>query len=165
MPDFVLVDLFKDLGGTFVAKTAKDCAAGAVLMLAFAAVIALWVILSPLVKPGVPVNAKSESTIIDVSQFEEGTVDVIEWFDKPLLLARRSAETEALLRDAVAATLRDPYNEKSIQPESADNAVRSVSPGWFVAIGIGTSSGCALNSRPYRRTSAASPTPTCVGSA
>lgn len=114
------------------------------LMLAFAVLVALWVILSPLFKPNVPVNAKAVETVIDVSEFSQDSVEIIEWFDKPLIVARRSVDVEAGLKAADIAGLRDPGSEKSVQPLYASQALRSGAAGWFVAIGIGTSSGCAL---------------------
>lgn len=114
------------------------------LMAAFACVTACWVVLSPLFKPNVPVNAKIVETIIDVSEFREDSVDIIEWFDKPLIVARRSVKSESRLRDMTDRQLQDPTSEKSAQPEYARNLTRSRHDGWFVGIGLGTSSGCAL---------------------
>jgi len=114
------------------------------LMLCFAALVASWIILSPLFKPNVPVNTKAVETTIDVSGRGENTIEIIEWFDKPLIIARRSALTERGLKEIGAEALRDPQNKKSVQPANAQNAIRTAHDGWFVAIGIGTSSGCAL---------------------
>ncbi|MEM7255974.1 MAG: hypothetical protein AAF404_01160 [Pseudomonadota bacterium] len=117
------------------------------LMVAFAVIVGLWVIFSPLFKPNVPVNAKPVDTVFNVARFTPDTVDIVEWFDKPLIIARRSAQSQNNLAGVEPADLRDPVNERSVQPDAADNPLRSESMEWFVAIGLGTSSGCALTFR------------------
>jgi ubiquinol-cytochrome c reductase iron-sulfur subunit len=114
------------------------------LMLAFAALVALWVILSSLFKHNVPVNARAVETPVDVTALTEDSALLIEWFDKPLIVARRSVASEAMLAAMDADDLRDPLSANSVQPAAAANVYRSGTSGWFVAIGIGTSSGCAL---------------------
>ena len=113
-------------------------------MIAFSVVVGLWVILSPLLRNAEPVNQRVVETAIDVAEFAEGEVDIIEWFDKPLIIARRSSQQEALLESVPAVQLKDPGNKRSTQPQPANNSLRSATQGWFVAIGIGSSSGCAL---------------------
>lgn len=115
------------------------------LMLCFALISAIWVILSPLFRPNVPVNAKHEETRIDTSALTENSVEIREWADKPLIVARRSARTESLLRSTDASLLKDVDSQISVQPNTARNAIRSAHPGWFLAIGIGTSSGCVVS--------------------
>lgn len=117
------------------------------LMLAFGLVTALWVVLSPLLRPNVPVNAKTVETRINISTFAPDTVDIIEWFDKPLVIARRSEQTQINLAAVVDTQLRDAGNQRSDQPAYAKNSLRSASAEWFVAIALGTSSGCALRYR------------------
>lgn len=114
------------------------------LMIGVCVLVAAWVILSPLFKNPVPVNDKIVETRIDVSEFEGGTVDIIEWMNKPLIIARRTTAIEKALNDADHRKLSDANSERSVQPESFRNRLRSPVEGWFVAIGIGTSSGCAL---------------------
>lgn len=114
------------------------------LMVCVAVVMAFWIILSPLLRSAVPVNTLAVETVIAVNGLAEDNVDVVEWFDKPLIVARRSAQTETLLSAVEPSALRDANNIKSIQPDYANNATRSPHSGWFLAIGIGTSSGCAV---------------------
>ncbi len=118
------------------------------LMLAFAALVALWVILSPLFRTNVQVNVKPVETVIDVSEIAEDSIDIMEWFDKPLIIARWSDVTLNRLQAIPYNGLRDADNKNSLQPDTTDKLQRSVAPGWFVAIGIGTSSGCALAYQP-----------------
>ncbi len=113
-------------------------------MIAFSVAVGLWIILSPLFRTGAPVNQKPVETIINVARIEAGEVDIIEWFDKPLIIARRSAQQESRLTGFPSGQLQDPGNARSTQPQHANNRLRSDTPGWFVAIGLGTSSGCAL---------------------
>ena len=113
-------------------------------MIAFSVVVGLWVILSPLFRNVETVNQRVVETAIDVAGFTEGEVDIIEWFGKPLIIARRSSAQEARLESVPAEQLNDPDNKRSTQPQPANNRLRSATPGWFVAIGIGSSSGCAL---------------------
>lgn len=107
-------------------------------------VIGAWVILTPLFKNKTPVNARVVESVFDVSEMEAGEVDIVEWFGKPLVIARRTQVVEDLLLLADRKILKDPDSEKSLQPDFAGNPLRSATPGWFVAIGLGTGSGCAL---------------------
>ena len=75
---------------------------------------------------------------------ESGEIDVVEWFNKPLIIVRRTAAQEHELEAADPATLRDPASEKSSQPEFAGNLLRSSTAGWFVSLGLGSGSGCAV---------------------
>lgn len=113
-------------------------------MVAFSIVVGLWVILSPLFRSAGPSAQKAIETTIDVSEFEVDEVDIIEWFDKPLVIVRRSERMETRLSSVADQVLADPTSSGSLQPPSATNRLRSVTTGWFVSIGLGTSSGCAL---------------------
>ena len=114
------------------------------VMLCVSVMVGSWVIFSPLFNNKAPVNARVVETAFDVSDMISGEVELHEWFSKPLIIARRTPEQERALETADSATLGDSASDKSSQPVSAQNALRSSTPGWFVSLGLGTGSGCAL---------------------
>ena len=60
-----------------------------------------------------------------------------------ILIVRRSADTVARLQENRDG-LQDPQSRSSRQPEYATNILRSRTPEYFVAYGIGTDLGCGL---------------------
>lgn len=118
------------------------------IMLWISLMIGAWIIFSPLLVNSRPVNGKVVETVFDISEIESGDVQIVEWFSKPLIIAHRTQATEAQLREAGNDLLQDPLSSGSTQPEFATNPLRSATAGWFVSLGIGTSSGCALRYSP-----------------
>lgn len=117
-------------------------------MLWVSVLIGAWVFLTPLFKNKAPVNAKVVETTFDVSDMNPGEVELVEWFSKPLIIARRDPSQEQALIVAKAATLRDPDSKNSSQPAGLENSLRSTTPGWFVSLGLGTGSGCVVEYLP-----------------
>ncbi len=118
------------------------------IMLWISLLIGAWVIFTPLLKSTAPVNSKAIETTFDVNDMRPGEVDLVEWFGKPLIIAYRDASQEQALLAAVPATLEDPDSENSSQPAAFENELRSITAGWFVSLGLGTGSGCALKYDP-----------------
>ena len=114
------------------------------VMLWTSVAIGAWVIFSPLFKNKTPVNAKVVETSFDVTEMQSGEVELLEWFNKPLIIARRTQLQERSLETAEPATLSDPASIKSSQPGFEKNTLRSSTPGWFVTLGLGAGTGCAV---------------------
>jgi len=94
-------------------------------------------------KPGDPTPGM-RVTIDDIAI---GDTRTLIWEGRPVIVQRRTPDAIAALRSedpARDAALRDPRSTRSEQPDSADTALRSVQPEWFVAIAIGTDYGCPV---------------------
>ncbi len=113
-------------------------------MLWISLLVGAWVVFTPLFKNEKAVNTKAVVSVFDVSEMKAGEVDIIEWFSKPLIIAHRTQAAESQLQAAGENEIYDPDSKKSSQPEFAANALRSSTPGWFVSLGLGSGSGCAL---------------------
>ena len=87
---------------------------------------------------------------VNVADVRVGETIVEMWEGKPVLIQRRAPETIAALEagPAPAPELRDPDGVKSEQPDSAGNPLRSATPEWFVALGLGTDYGCPVRALP-----------------
>jgi ubiquinol-cytochrome c reductase iron-sulfur subunit len=87
---------------------------------------------------------------VDIAGLPEGRLKTVEWQGQPVwILRRRPAEIETL-RQANDA-LADPESRQSLQPPATQNALRSLRPDIFVAIGLCTHQGCtpALNGSQF----------------
>ncbi len=117
------------------------------LMIWLGIAMAAWVLLTPFGDS--PRQKKlTGAAVFDVSDLQAGEVRFMEWQGKPLIVAYRTTELETILANVADSKYRDPYSESSWQPEFAKNALRSSTPNWFVAIGLGTGLGCALTYQP-----------------
>jgi len=85
-----------------------------------------------------------ETTRFNVADMQPGDYRLVEWQKKPLYIVYRKPEWESALQTAPADQYRDPDSRYSSQPDSAVNALRSATPGWFVTLGLGTGLGCTL---------------------
>ena len=75
-----------------------------------------------------------------------GETRALVWDGRAVIVHRRTAEEIALLEGgALRARLGDPESTKSEQPETMRGPLRSASPEWFVAIGLGTDYGCPVS--------------------
>lgn len=89
---------------------------------------------------GAPVDA-------DLSNLAAGELTTVEWRGRPVwILHRTPAMVQGLERGAAA--LSDPASQRSQQPAACRNALRSVQPDYFVAVGICTHLGCVPTFRP-----------------
>lgn len=84
---------------------------------------------------------------VTVGDMEAGDALALNWEGRPVLVYRRKAEDLGNLRNP-DERLVDPHSQKPDQPEFAINDFRSVSPEWFVAIGLGTDLGCTVKLLP-----------------
>lgn len=117
----------------------------AVKLMLFAAVIsALWVLLQATGERD-EAQQQTPAVVFDVSDMVPGDVRTVVWANKPLLIMRLLPEWQAALQALPSELLVDPQSQSSVQPAAASNEFRSVSPGWFVAVGLGTAMGCPLN--------------------
>ena len=82
---------------------------------------------------------------VAVGDMAAGETRALTWDGRAVVVHRRTPETIARLEaDGARAALRDPDSERSEQPESMRGPLRSSSPEWFVAIGLGTDYGCPV---------------------
>ena len=98
-------------------------------------------------QPSVKTQAAGAPVEIDISKMEAGQLLRVEWRGKPVWILNRTPEVLDILR-APNDKLRDPSSQESIQPESSHNALRSIKPEIFIAIGICTHLGCSPTFRP-----------------
>jgi ubiquinol-cytochrome c reductase iron-sulfur subunit len=83
---------------------------------------------------------------VDVGSIGPGQMITVEWRGKPVWIFNRNQEmldTLAKLEDAVA----DPKSQVKQQPDSCQNATRSIKPNLLVAVGICTHLGCSPSSK------------------
>ena len=84
----------------------------------------------------------------DVARVPPGALTTIEWRGKPVWILHRTPEMLERLQSA-RASLSDPDSSvTSQQPQYAHNAIRSVRPEFFVAVGLCTHLGCVPNYEP-----------------
>lgn len=84
---------------------------------------------------------------VDVSTLRPGEVRTVEWRGKPVFVLRRTPEMiDALARHD--ALLADPQSRRSVQPEDARNALRSIRPELAVIEAVCTHLGCVPTFRP-----------------
>ncbi len=96
-----------------------------------------------------------EVTRFDVSDMKPGDYLLIEWQKKPLYIVYRKPQWESALQSVDTDLYRDPDSRNSVQPAEASNALRTMVPGWFVTLGLGTGAGCSLTfSQPDNDTAA-----------
>lgn len=112
-------------------------------MLYAAALSAVWVLLQA---TGERSGAERTlvSTNFDITGMQPGDVQTVVWANKPLVIMQRLPEWQAGLSAIAPELLRDPDSVSSKQPEAARNTFRSSNTDWFVAIGLGTGTGCPL---------------------
>ena len=84
---------------------------------------------------------------VDIADIEPGQANFLTWEGRPVLVYRRTDEDIVKLRTA-DSRIRDPDSDASEQPDFAQNAMRSQSADYFVAIAIGTGQGCTVELIP-----------------
>lgn len=98
-------------------------------------------------QPSAKAMAAGAPVDVDISKLETGQLLRVAWRGKPVWILNRTPEvlkTLATLEDQLA----DPGSEESEQPESSKNAVRSIKPEIFIAVGLCTHLGCSPTFRP-----------------
>lgn len=116
------------------------------LMLLLAASAVLYVLFASFLS-GQPDQKNFESKRVDVSAQKVGEMTLFNWYGRPVLILRRSAEQIAALESNIPGLL-DPDSDRSEQPVFALNRFRSREPGWFVAIALGTDFSCSIEWLP-----------------
>ena len=84
---------------------------------------------------------------VDISKLESGQLLRVAWRGKPVWILNRPPRMLKIIED-MDALLEDPSSNESIQPESSKNAVRSIKPEIFIAVGLCTHLGCSPTFRP-----------------
>ncbi|MDO9212956.1 MAG: ubiquinol-cytochrome c reductase iron-sulfur subunit [Methylococcales bacterium] len=98
-------------------------------------------------QPSVKTMAAGAPVDVDLSKMETGQLIRVAWRGKPVWVLNRTPEVLATLK-TLDGELRDPESLESLQPASSKNAVRSVKPEIFVAVGLCTHLGCSPTFRP-----------------
>lgn len=98
-------------------------------------------------QPSVKTMAAGAPVDVDLSKMETGQLIRVAWRGKPVWVLNRTPEVLATLK-TLDSELRDPQSLESLQPSSSKNAVRSVKPEIFVAVGLCTHLGCSPTFRP-----------------
>lgn len=93
-------------------------------------------------KPSARARALGAPVEFDVSKLEPGALAKVEWRGRAIYILHRSDEMLSTLA-AETADLRDPASEDSVQPEYAQNELRSIKPSYLVLEGVCTHLGCA----------------------
>jgi ubiquinol-cytochrome c reductase iron-sulfur subunit len=98
-------------------------------------------------QPSAKAMAAGAPVEIDISKMEEGQLLRVAWRGKPVWVLNRTPEALKTLA-TVEPQLADPHSEESLQPASSKNAVRSIKPEIFIAVGLCTHLGCSPTFRP-----------------
>lgn len=92
--------------------------------------------------PSAAARAAAAPVEVDVSGLAPGVLQTVAWRGKPVWIMRRSdAMVQALQRPD--AQLADADSKRSLQPAGCRNALRSLKPDLFVAVGVCTHLGCS----------------------
>ena len=113
------------------------------LMLYVAAFGTVWVLLQATGEKEAT-QKKTPSVAFDTTEMQPGDMKFVVWANKPLLIMRRKSDWNSALLSLDNDLLRDPLSQSSVQPDLAVNAYRSAEPDWFVAVALGTGTGCPL---------------------
>ncbi len=98
-------------------------------------------------QPSAKAMAAGAPVEVDISKMEEGQLLRVAWRGKPVWILNRTPEALKTLSE-VEGELADPSSNESIQPASSKNAVRSIKPEIFIAVGLCTHLGCSPTFRP-----------------
>ncbi|QFU24422.1 ubiquinol-cytochrome c reductase iron-sulfur subunit [Shewanella eurypsychrophilus] len=92
--------------------------------------------------PSAKAKAAGAPVEVNISKVEPGQLIRVEWRGKPVWVVRR---TEEILNNLATLDnqLRDPASVEEQQPSYAQNAVRSINPEYFIAVGLCTHLGCS----------------------
>lgn len=98
-------------------------------------------------QPSAKAMAAGAPVEVDISKMETGQLIRAAWRGKPVWILNRPPEVLATLA-SLDNKLADPQSVASIQPEGSKNALRSIKPEIFVAVGLCTHLGCSPTFRP-----------------
>ena len=86
--------------------------------------------------------AEGDHVDVDLARLAPGQMITVDWLGKPIWILHRTAAMLATL-SVVREALADPDSERSSQPDYCRNEQRSLTPEFFVAVGLCTHLGCA----------------------
>lgn len=98
-------------------------------------------------QPSAKAMAAGAPVEIDLSKMEPGQLIRAAWRGKPVWVLNRTPEVITTL-GTLDSKLADPLSNESLQPDYSKNALRSIKPEIFVAIGLCTHLGCSPTFRP-----------------
>jgi ubiquinol-cytochrome c reductase iron-sulfur subunit len=98
-------------------------------------------------QPSAKAMAAGAPVEVDISKMEPGQLVRVAWRGKPVWILNRTPQVLETLA-TLDKELADPMSQESLQPESSKNAVRSIKPEIFVAVGLCTHLGCSPTFRP-----------------
>ena len=104
-----------------------------------------WVLFASVPEPD---SREAQITSFNISDMQPGDARQVVWESKPLWIVYRKPSWESALASFSPSWFEDPSSRHSVQPAGAANSVRSSVPEWFVTLGLGTGSGCALEFVP-----------------
>lgn len=97
--------------------------------------------------PSEKARASGASVEVDLQGILPGEIKIVEWRGKPIFVLKRSQDMlSALARHD--NLLADPTSRRSIQPDLAKNAMRSLQPNLAVFEAVCTHLGCIPSFRP-----------------
>ena len=91
--------------------------------------------------PSAKAKAAGAPVEVNISKVEPGQLIRVEWRGKPVWVVRRTKEILTNLA-TIDSQLSDPASAEE-QPSYAKNAVRSINPEYFIAVGLCTHLGCS----------------------
>lgn len=118
--------------------------------------VGLTVAAAPFVKsmsPSERAKAAGAPVEVDLSEVSSGALVTVEWRGRPVWVVHRTPKMLALLKEH-EDYLADPHSRQAQQPHYVDNETRSITPSYFIAVGICTHLGCVPVFRPEPATSA-----------
>jgi ubiquinol-cytochrome c reductase iron-sulfur subunit len=92
--------------------------------------------------PSEKAKAAGAPVSLDISKIQPGQLVRVEWRGKPVWVVSRTQKVIDELA-TLNGKLRDPESQEPQQPDYVTNAVRSLKPELFVAVGICTHLGCS----------------------
>jgi len=98
-------------------------------------------------QPSAKAMAAGAPVEVDISKMEPGQLIRVAWRGKPVWILNRTPEVISTL-GTLDSKLADPLSNESLQPEDSKNALRSIKPEIFVAVGLCTHLGCSPTFRP-----------------
>jgi ubiquinol-cytochrome c reductase iron-sulfur subunit len=98
--------------------------------------------------PSAKTKAMGAPVEIDISQIEQGQKITIAWRGQPVFIVNRTPEYVKMARSISDEQLRDPNSNESLQPEYANNDVRSIRDNILVLVGLCTHLGCVPLYKP-----------------
>jgi ubiquinol-cytochrome c reductase iron-sulfur subunit len=92
--------------------------------------------------PSARARAAGAPVEVDLTKLEPGMMITEEWRGKPVWILHR---TEDMIKRVpeTDGLVADPDSKQPMQPDYADNELRSIKPGYLVLVGICTHLGCS----------------------